>query len=592
MTNKLFLPVTKKEVAAKGWTKLDIILFTGDAYVDHPSFGIAVIGRTLTEAGYKVAIVPQPNWQDDLRDFKKLGKPKLFFGVTAGAMDSMVNHYTAFKRLRHDDAYTPGGRHGARPDYASIVYSKILKNLYPETPVILGGIEASMRRLTHFDYWSNRLKPSILHESKANMIIYGMGEKTVLEIAERLKKGQKINEITDIKQTVFITNDKKKYLNNDNVIKLHSHTECIKSKIKFAENFRIFETESNRVEQKPVVQEIEDKLIVINPANLSLTENEIDKIYALPFTRLPHPKYKNKPSIPAYEMIKHSITIHRGCFGGCSFCTISAHQGKFIASRSEKSILKEVEQIANTPGFSGYISDIGGPSANMYKMQGKNLEICNACSRYSCIHPSVCNNLDTSHKKLLNLYKKIDNNTKIKKAFISSGIRYDLILHAKNPDKIKNINKLYLKQVITKHTSGRLKVAPEHTVDRVLKAMRKPGFNLFRILKSEFDKITKQEKIPYQLIPYFISSHPACTIDDMKKLMQETGQLNLITEQVQDFTPTPMTLATVMFYSGYDPYTLKKIYVTNNIREKKYQNSFFFKNDIKKSGPRVSNKNS
>lgn len=584
MNSNTFLPVTKKEAANLGWNELDVILFTGDAYIDHPSFGIAVIARVLENIGLKVAVVPQPNWQDDHRDFKKFGKPRLFFGVSSGNMDSMINHYTAFKRLRHDDAFTPGGRHGARPDYATSVYSKILKDIYPDVPIIIGGIEASLRRFTHYDYWSDKLKPSILIESGADMLVYGMGEKAIVEIAERLKKGEKINELYDIEQTAYIiTKNELCDIDKWEDLNLNSHEECIKSKINYASNFKLIETESNKLNQKRIIQQVYKKTIVVNPANLPLSTENIDKIYDLPFTRLPHPKYHNKPEIPAYEMIKNSVNIHRGCFGGCSFCTISAHQGKFVSSRSEESILKEVDKVCNMPDFKGYISDVGGPSANMYMMKGKDLEICNKCSRYSCIDPAICNNLDTNHEKLLRLYQKINAHNKLKKAFIGSGIRYDLILNKKNTEKVKDINRKYLHQLIVKHTSGRLKVAPEHTVDSVLKIMRKPSFTLFKTLKNEFDRINEKENLKYQLIPYFISSHPGCTINDMQSLMHETKNLDLITEQVQDFTPTPMTLATVMYYSGFDPYTMKKVYVATSINDKKYQNSFFFKKNEQKA---------
>jgi len=572
------LPTTKKEVVARGWDTLDVILFTGDAYVDHPSFGAAVIGRVLENNGLKVAIVPQPNWQDDLRDFKKLGKPNLFFGVTAGAMDSMVNHYTAFKRLRHNDAYTPGDRHGARPDYATIVYSNILKDLFPDVPLVIGGIEASLRRFTHYDYWSDNLKQSILIDSKADMLVYGMGEKPIVEIANSLITGKNIRDLHDIHQTAFITDINKTIdTNNWKSIELNSHADCLNSKIKFAENFKNIETESNKLYQDRIIQITGKNKLVVNPALKPLGEKEIDAIYDLPFTRLPHPKYYKKPAIPAYEMIKHSIIIHRGCFGGCSFCTISAHQGKFISSRTQASILKEVDAITNMPDFKGYITDIGGPSANMYKMKGIKPDICKSCKRYSCIHPSICSNLNTSHADLLQLYRKINSIDKIKKVSIGSGIRYDLIFNDKNKDREKSVNKKYLHQLISKHTSGRLKVAPEHTSDTVLNAMRKPSFKLFKTLKREFDNINKKENLNYQLIPYFISSHPACTNGDMNELMLQAKQMDLITEQAQDFTPTPMTLATVMYYTGFDPYTMKKVYVAHSIKDKKYQNNFFFK---------------
>ena len=508
---KDFLPTSAKEVKERGWEELDIILFSGDAYVDHPSFGIAVIGRLLEAQGYRVAIVPQPNWRDDLRDFKKLGAPRLFFGISGGNMDSMVNHYTANKRLRSDDAYTPGGKAGFRPDYATTVYSRILKQLYPKTPVIIGGIEASLRRLTHYDYWQDKLKPSILAESGADILVYGMGDKVILDIAASLHNGFNINLIRKIKQIAFSA--PKEYfskLPSEETIFLHSYEECLQNSRYFGENFVKIETESNRMHAKRLVEPYGDKAIVVNPPYPFLTTEQLDYSFSLPYTRQPHPRYANKGPIPAYEMIKFSVNLHRGCFGGCSFCTISAHQGKFISSRSEKSILEEIEKIARMPDFKGYLSDLGGPSANMYRMAGKNAELCKKCSRPSCIYPSICKNLDNNHERLLKLYNSVNNLKYIKKAFIGSGIRYDLF--------DKETAEKYLWQVIKYHTSGRLKVAPEHTEDEVLKQMRKPSFDLFRQLNDNFIKICRKENLNYQLIPYFISSHPGCGLKQMQEL--------------------------------------------------------------------------
>ncbi len=577
-----WLPITKKDADKLGWEQPDVILFTGDAYIDHPAFGAAVVGRVLESNGYKVAIVPQPNWQDDLRDFKKFGKPRLFFAVTSGNMDSMVNHYTANKRLRSNDAYSPNGQSGFRPDYALTVYSKIIKSLFPDVPIISGGIEASLRRLTHFDYWQNSLKPSSIIETEADLLVYGMGEKPILQIVSLLEKGVPIKTITNIPQTVFVADNFEK---NENTIEIHSHTDCLKDKIKYAENFKVIEIQSNMVNAKRIVQKFSNnKFVIVNPPNKPLLEKEIDKYYDLPYTRLPHPKYWKKGPIPAYEMIRHSINIHRGCFGGCSFCTISAHQGKFISSRSEKSIMKEVEQVVNMPDFKGYITDIGGPSANMYKMKGKDLSICDSCKRPSCINPNICTNLDTSHKELLNIYRKVRTFDKVKKATIGSGIRYDLVLDEKD-----NTNQIYIEELLKYHVSGRLKVAPEHTSDKVLKIMRKPSFETFKTFKKLFDKINDKFKLNQQLIPYFISSHPASTEEDMAELVIETKNLNFRLEQIQDFTPTPMTVAAVIFYSGYHPYTMEKIFTAKSQYEKLAQRKFFFwykkenKNEIIKS---------
>ncbi len=575
---KDWLPTTAKEVKAHGWDELDVILFSGDAYIDHPSFGAAVIGRVLADMGLRVAIVPQPNWQDDLRDFKKLGVPRLFFGVTAGNMDSMVNHYTAGKRLRSNDAYTPGGKAGFRPDYATVVYTDILKKLFPETPVVIGGIEASLRRFTHYDYWKNELKPNILSWSKADLLLYGMSENPLKELVNLLQKGVPLYNITTLHQTAILQDKDLPLPKNKKWkdIELFSHEDCLTDKVKFAQNFRHIEEESNRMNPARLHQVSGNKRIIVNPALPPLKEKEIDYAFDLPYTRLPHPKYLNKGAIPAYDMIKDSVNMHRGCFGGCSFCTISAHQGKFISSRSERSILKEVAQIAESNNFKGYISDLGGPSANMYKMQGKDLMICQKCKRPSCIFPSVCKNLNTSHQPLTEIYRKSDKIPGVKKSFIGSGIRYDMLLNSNASDKEKESHEEYMKELLTKHVSGRLKVAPEHTSDKVLKIMRKPSFSLFKKFTQLFQKMNKTAGLNQQIIPYFISGHPVCEERDMALLAAETKSLNFTLEQVQDFTPTPMTLATVMYYTGLDPYTLKKVYVARNKEEKQNQRQFFF----------------
>lgn len=581
-------PITPKEAKKQGWETPDVVLFTGDAYIDHPAFGSAVIGRLLEKTGLKVAIVPQPNWQDDLRDFKKFGKPNLFFGVTAGAMDSMVNHYTANRRLRSNDAYTADNRSGFRPDYAAKTYSNILKTLFPDVPVVIGGVEASLRRLTHYDYWSDQLLPSILFESKADLLIYGMGEKPLLELVRLLRKGVPFNTIKNINQTSFIA-DKDEISNiKDNKIELASHEECLNSKKDFASNFKIIEQQSNKYEAVTLIQKHKDKYAVVLPPYPPMTSKEIDKSFDLPYTRLPHPKYKKKGNIPAFEMIKFSVNMHRGCFGGCSFCTISAHQGKFVASRSEKSIMKEVEQITQQEDFKGYLSDLGGPSANMYKMQGKDLEMCKNCIRPSCIHPKICSNLNVDHEPLMDIYKKVDNHPKIKNAFIGSGIRYDMLVadELKPDDKLKG--EKYIKQLAEKHVSGRLKIAPEHTNDDVLKMMRKPGFKYFYDFKDKFLKYSEKAGKEQYVIPYFISSHPGSKTKDMLDLAIKTKDLGFKLEQVQDFTPTPMTVATVIYYSGYHPYNLKEVYVAKSKKEKLNQRVFFFwykksnHNDIKK----------
>lgn len=566
-----FLPTTVDEMKKLGWEQPDIILFSGDAYVDHPSFGASVIGRVLEAEGYKVAIVPQPNWQDDLRDFKKFGKPRLFFGVSPGAMDSMVNHYTAARRLRHDDAYTAGGKHGRRPDYPTIVYSKILKDLYPDVPVVAGGIEASLRRLAHYDYWQDCVRPSIITDSGADILIYGMGEKPIVELARRLDAGEKISEIKDIPQTVYLSDEQP----GESDVRLYSFEESLADKRKHAENFKRIEIESNKIEGRRIFQKTGDRNVVVNPMYPPLTTEEMDRIYRLPFKRIPHPRYKDK-RIPAYEMIRHSVTLHRGCYGGCAFCTISAHQGKQISSRSAESVLEEVKQICGMNDFKGYISDLGGPSANMYKTGGKDISKCLKCTRPSCLHPTVCPNLNTDQKPLLDLYRKVDKIEGVKKSFVGSGVRYDLSMHDTGNDKVNAGNRKYLEELISDHVSGRLKVAPEHTSDKVLNLMRKPSFKLFGEFNRIFNKVNEKKGLKQQLIPYFISSHPGCREEDMAELAVETKKLNFHLEQVQDFTPTPMTLATEIYYTGINPYTGEKVYTARTDKEKENQKKYFF----------------
>ena len=614
-----FLPTTKKELELRGWDYVDVILFSADAYVDHPSFGAAVIGRTLEAAGYRVAIVPQPDWHGDYRDFKKLGRPRLFFGISPGCMDSMVNKYTAARRLRSEDAYSPDGRHDLRPEYPTIVYSKILRELYPDVPIVLGGIEASLRRLTHYDYWQDRLRPCILVDSGADMITYGMGEKATIELAHVLSEELRVKSEEfatakmlprDLPQTVYLCRKEEipGGIRPDDIV-LHSHEECLRDKRAQAENFRHIEEQSNMMHAQRLIQQTlsqplpigrgEDTpsadsnglqgnsslptgragggsvFVIVNPPYPPMTTEELDASFDLPYTRVPHPKYKDKV-IPAYEMIKFSVNIHRGCFGGCAFCTISAHQGKFIACRSKESIIREVKQVMQLPGFKGYLSDLGGPSANMYGMHGRNRKTCEACKRPSCIHPQVCPNLDTSHQKLLDIYRAVDALPGIKKSFIGSGVRYDLLLHRDKDEAANRSAEEYTRELITRHVSGRLKVAPEHTSDRVLYLMRKPSFRLFEQFKRIFDRVNREEGLRQQLIPYFISSHPGCHEEDMAELAVLTKHLDFQLEQVQDFTPTPMTVATEMWYTGYDPYTLEPVSCAKTPPEKQAQRQFFF----------------
>ena len=579
---KAYLPTTKKELQLRGWDEVDVILFSGDAYIDHPSFGAAVIGRVLEANGYRVAIVPQPDWRGDHRDFTKLGRPRLFFAVTSGSMDSMVNHYTAAKRLRSDDAYTPEGKAGMRPDYCTITYCNILKQLYPDVPIVIGGIEASMRRLTHYDYWSDRLMPSILVDSKADVLVYGMGEKQILAVAKSLEDARGASYRTPsglqdaslqdaltgysleaIPQIAYLTNHPCLQEGEGGRLLLHSHEEAVKSKQVHAENFRIIETESNKIHAATIVQPVGDRYVVVNPPYPTMSTDELDEIYDLPFQYHPHPKYKDK-HIPAYEMIRFSVCMHRGCFGGCSFCTISAHQGKQITSRSEQSILRQIEKLKDLPEWKGYLSDLGGPSANMYGMHGKDMSLCEKCARPSCLHPSICKNLNQDFTPLMHVYNAVDRLPYIKKSFVGSGVRYDLM------------NEAYGRELITKHVSGRLKVAPEHTSDNVLKIMRKPTWGQYERFHRFFEQVNMEAGLRQQLIPYFISSHPGCTNEDMQQLAARCKQLHYRPEQVQDFTPTPMTLATTMFYTGLNPYTLEKVYVAKTKEEKQKQNSYFF----------------
>ena len=572
-----WLPITKKEVEMREWDDLDVVLISGDAYVDHPAFGTAVIGRILEDMGLKVAIVAQPNWQDDLRDFKKFGKPNLFFGVTSGCMDTMVNHYTASRRKRSTDAYTPGGKAGFRPDYSTVTYTKILKQLYPDVPVLLGGIEASLRRVTHYDYWEDKLWENILSKSGGDMLVYGMGEMPLREIVRLLQKGVPFESLKTIPQTAVLVDRDAPLPKNKEWEDLHlnSHEKCLRDKLAFAANFKHVEQESNKVQAKRLIQGTGPHNLVINPPYPPMTEKEIDTSFDLPYTRQPHPKYKKRGSIPAYEMIRFSVNMHRGCFGGCSFCTISAHQGKFVASRSEESILKEVEAVTQMPDFKGYISDLGGPSANMYRMKGKVQAICDRCVAPSCIHPVVCSNLDTSHKPLTQIYKKVDAHPQVKKAFVSSGIRYDLLVDDYNKKNDGSLDE-YMDQLVSRHVCGRLKVAPEHTSDDTLKVMRKPSFKHFHQFKKKYDHYNKKHGLNQPLIPYFISSHPGSTEEEMANLAAETKDMGFRLEQVQDFTPTPMTVATIIYYTGVHPYTLRPVYTAKSPKQKKNQHLFFF----------------
>ena len=566
------IPTSVKEVQKLGWDYIDVILFAGDAYVDHPSFGTACIARWLQHWGYRVAVVPQPNWRDDLRDFRKLGVPRLYFAVNAGAMDSMVNHYTAAKRLRHDDAYTPEGKAGQRPDRAVTVYTRILKQLWPEVPVIIGGVEASLRRLTHYDYWDDRLMPSILVDSGADYLCYGMGEKPMLELTRGIEKGWSRRQMESIPQIAFLRKGNPKPA--EGTLILHSYERCLNDRKAFAENFHQIETHANMAHPDTIVEPVGDGYVQVNPTFAPASTEEMDSYWDLPFTKLPHPRYKGK-RIPAYDMIKDSIITHRGCFGGCNFCTIAAHQGKFIQSRSEESIVKEVKKLAAMPEFHGNISDLGAPTANMYGMAGKDKSKCEICRRKSCLFPAPCRNLDRDHTRVLGMYDKVMAVKGVRHAYIGSGVRYDLFLDENG--FIDDSGKPYLRTLMLDHTSGRLKVAPEHTEDKVLEYMAKPSFKLFCRLRTEFDRINRESGTHTELVPYFISSHPGCTMQDMQKLARNPALKGIWMDQVQDFMPTPMTTSSVMFYSGLDPRTMKPVFVERDPERKKAQKSQFFK---------------
>lgn len=565
------IPTSVKEVQRLGWDYIDVIFFTGDAFVDHPSFGTACIARYLEKFGYRVAVVPQPNWKDDLRDFRKLGAPRLYFAVNSGAMDSMVNHYTAARRLRHEDAYTPDGQFGRRPDRAVTVYTKILKRLWPDVPVVIGGVEASLRRLAHYDYWDNSIHPSILVDSGADWLCYGMGERTMLELTRAIESGRNLRQMENIAQLAFY---RKGACKLDGALVLHSYEQCLEDPRAFAENFHQIEVHANMLTPQTLVEPVGDGYVRVNPPLPPATTEEMDSFWDLPFTKKPHPRYKGK-RIPAYDMIKDSIITHRGCFGGCNFCTIAAHQGKFIQSRSEESILKEVRELAAMPEFRGNISDLGAPTANMYGMHGKDPSRCAVCRRKSCLFPSPCSNMDRNHERVLALYRRVDAVKGIRHSYIGSGVRYDLFLDEKG--FVDGSGKKYLRELMLRHTSGRLKVAPEHTEDKVLYYMAKPSFRLFERLRAEFDKINREEGTHTELVPYFISSHPGCTLQDMRKLASNKSLKGIWMEQVQDFMPTPMTTSSIMFCTGLDPRTMKEVFVERNPERKKEQKSLFFR---------------
>lgn len=561
--------MTSSEMTARGWNDVDVVFVTGDAYVDHPSFAMAILGRALEAAGFRVAILSQPNWQS-CSAWRQFGRPKLFFGVSAGNMDSLINHYTANKKVRNDDAYSPGGRIGLRPDRATLAYCQRAKEAFPGVPVIAGGVEASLRRLAHYDYWSDTVRRSILLDAKADLIVYGMGERPIVEIAKRLACGQSLKELRQMRGVAYAlgASEAATVQSREDVVMLPSFEEVKTDKQQFAEATRLIHTHTNPFNAKTLVQFHDKQAVVVTPPDLPLSQKELDRVYEFPYTRKPHPSYAEK--IPAYEMIKDSITIMRGCFGGCTFCSITTHQGRIIQSRSHESILKEVNQLTQDPKFSGVISDIGGPTANMYEMRCTRPDIEAKCRRLSCVHPTICKLLGTSHDSLVSLMKKTRQVKGIKKVFIASGVRMDLAQLSPN----------YMKELVTHHVGGHLKVAPEHTDPTVLKAMKKPDIDNFGKFAKGFSRASQAAGKPKQfLVPYFIASHPGSDLNAMIELAIYLKRNGYRPDQVQDFIPAPFDIATCMYYTGIDPMTKQPVYVDKHLRNRKLQRALmqFFK---------------
>jgi uncharacterized radical SAM protein YgiQ len=563
----VFLPMSLHEAKKLGIQEFDIILVTGDAYVDHPSFGTALIGRVLCDAGFSVGIISQPDWKTDA-DFKKLRKPRLFFGISSGNVDSMVNNYTANLKIRSDDVYSPGGKGGLRPNRAAIVYSDKLHSIFPDTPIVLGGIEASLRRFAHYDYWSDSVRQSILADAPADMLVFGMGERQVLEIANRLSKGEK--EITDVPgTTVKMEISRWRSMGHEDYIEIRGFTEVSQDKELNARAFNIHYKQQDPIRGKPVVQVHPKTVIIQNKPAMPLSTDELDRIYELPFTRRQHPSYK-KP-IPALAPVKFSIVSHRGCFASCSFCALTHHQGRIIQSRSMESILREVQRITKMPDFKGIVQDVGGPTANMYSLHCKRWENEGACADKICID---CKSLDANHKAQVELLRRILEIRGVKKVFIGSGIRYDLVLKDASD---------YMSRLCEHHVSGHLKVAPEHIIKHVTDIMHKPGKEVFEEFRKRFDAENKRLGKRQYILPYFMSGHPGCTVDDMVELAEYIRDNNLYTEQVQDFTPTPMTASTCMYHTGINPFTMEKVHVAKG-REKRIQRALLQYRDERNYG--------
>ncbi|MBP8933672.1 MAG: YgiQ family radical SAM protein [Candidatus Atribacteria bacterium] len=556
---KNFLPTNKSEMKYRGWDELDFILVSGDAYVDHPSFGTAIISRYLESRGYRVGILPQPRWQDS-RDFTKLGRPSLAFLVTAGNLDSMVNHYTVAKRKRQKDEYSPGGKIGFRPDRATIIYSQKIRETYGDIPIILGGIEASLRRLAHYDYWENRVRPSLLVDSGADLIIYGMGERAIGEVADALQGGLNIKDIIYVNGTVFKTSNLQQAYQP---IVLPSYQEVKISKKKFAESFFIQYQNNDSFQGKTLVEPTNNLFIVQNPPAIPLSQKEIDEIYSFPYMRNYHPYYENLGGVPAIKEVRFSITSHRGCFGGCNFCSLSFHQGRVIQSRSQESILKEIEELIHLPDFKGYIHDVGGPTANFYHLACLKQVERGPCSKRQCLFPHPCHNLNANHSDFLELLRKIRQIPEVRKVFIRSGIRYDYLLADQNDD--------FFEELCIYHVSGQLKVAPEHVSNEVLEKMGKPGKEVYTQFVKKYFEINKKHHLKHYLVPYYMSSHPGSNLKAAIELAEYVRDMGYNPEQVQDFYPTPGTLSTVMYYTELDPRNLKKVYVPKSPHEKAMQ---------------------
>jgi len=565
----LHLPMTPEEVAARGWDEVDVVFVTGDAYVDHPSFAMAILSRVLEAAGFRVAILSQPDWRS-CQPWRQFGRPRLFFAISAGNMDSLINHYTANKKVRNDDAYSPGGRIGLRPDRATLVYCQRAREAYPGVPIVAGGVEASLRRLAHYDYWSDSVRRAIMLDAKCDLVAYGMGEKLIVEIARILDRGGTLHDLRRLRGVAYALGASERlsdYVPEDYVL-LPSYEQVKQDKYAFAEATRLIHIHTNPYNAKTLVQYHDRQPVVVNPPSLPLTQQEMDAIYDLPYTRRPHPSYTEP--IPAYEMIKDSVTIMRGCFGGCTFCSITAHQGRIIQSRSQESVLREIERLSRDPQFKGVVSDIGGPTANMYQMRCTRPEVEARCKRLSCVHPTICKLLGTDHGPLLELMRRARQLPGIRKVLVASGIRMDLA----------QLSPEYIKELAAHHVGGHLKVAPEHTDPEVLQRMKKPPIENFQTFARAFRKASAKAGKPKQyLVPYFIASHPGSDLNAMIDLALFLKRNGYRPDQVQDFIPAPFDIATCMYYTGLDPFTKQPVYVARDLKNRKMQRALmqFFK---------------